>query len=118
MNIVSRYDGRDRYDTNYRINLANIDSIVDRPTNVGITSGVKWPDALVGGAAIGKMGGIMIITNGVDQISSTAMGALDLYDYNAHSRYVSMVENVKVFGGNETVSEQAVGQMRDWWSKR
>ena len=52
--------GTDRYDTSARVAALYDDDVAA----VGFSTGVNWPDALVGAAAMGTLGGPLLLTDG------------------------------------------------------
>jgi hypothetical protein len=64
------------------------------PTVIGLASGDGFPDALVGGAAVGNRGGLLAIT-GPDALS---VAASDLI-----STYKDSISGVEIFGGTGTI---------------
>ena len=51
--------GADRYDTS-----ARVAALFDDVAAVGLSTGANWPDALVGAAAMGTLGGPLLLTDG------------------------------------------------------
>lgn len=92
--------GADRYDT-ARLVAARFPAAATpaRPlTTVGLATGANWPDALVGAAALGNLGGPLLLTD-KDQLSASAKTAMaDLVKSGTVTTGI-------VLGGRETVSE-------------
>ena len=83
--------GPDRYATS-----ALVAAAFDDPTMsmVGVASGADWPDALVGAAAMGMMGGPLLLTTPASMSPSSAAVVTDNAD----------VRSVWLFGGPNAVS--------------
>lgn len=92
--------GADRYET-ARLVAARFPATATpaRPlTTVGLATGANWPDALVGSAALGNLGGPLLLTDR-DQLSAAAKTAMtDLVKSGTVTTGV-------VLGGRETVSD-------------
>ena len=67
---------------------------------VGIATGDNWPDALVASAAMGTIGGPLLLTSGAD-LNPEAKAALDKLNGT------KPLSTGFVFGGTATVGEQA-----------
>jgi uncharacterized repeat protein (TIGR02543 family) len=98
---VARWSGSGRYETaevvlNNAIVKWNI-----TPTIVGLASGEDFPDALVGGAAVGNRGGLLAIT-GPDTLSAAATGVI--------STYKATISDVEIFGGPGTIRVKSAAQ--------
>ena len=70
------------------------------PRAVGIATGDNWPDALVASAAMGTIGGPLLLTGGAD-LNPEAKGALE--KLNAARPLTTGF----VFGGAATVGEKS-----------
>jgi putative cell wall-binding protein len=91
---VARWWGADRYATAQDV-LSNASAKWSlRPTVLGLASGEGFPDALVGGAAVGNRGGLLLITD-PDSLSSAAS--------NAISTYKADLTDVEILGGTGTI---------------
>jgi hypothetical protein len=64
------------------------------PTVIGLASGDGFPDALVGGAAVGNRGGLLAITD-PDALSDGAAAAI--------SAHKDTLTDVEIFGGTGTI---------------
>lgn len=58
-----RIDGIDRYETAAKVAGFGVDECGMKWDGVGIATGVKFPDALSGGAALGPQGSVMLLTS-------------------------------------------------------
>jgi len=61
--VTKRWFGDDRYDTGAAVVLGSIDEFGVGNASVGIASGANYPDALVGGPALGAKDGVLLLTN-------------------------------------------------------
>jgi putative cell wall-binding protein len=75
---TTRLFGDDRYDTAEAVVGAMISRYELRPTVLGIATGNDFADALSGGAALGTRGGVLLITDGPDNLLSSASEAINL----------------------------------------
>lgn len=90
--------GQDRYET---AALA-ADAFFNSPPAVGVAFGGNFPDALAGGAELGKLGGPILLTNTNDLPQPTA---------NEASNLAGSVNQVLVYGGALAVSDQVAGDV-------
>jgi hypothetical protein len=92
--VVVRWSGSDRYATSKAV----LDNAIAKwgitPTVVGLASGDGFPDALVGGAAVGNRGGLLAITD-PDALSDGAIAAI--------SAHKDTLTDVEIFGGTGTI---------------
>jgi putative cell wall-binding protein len=91
---VSRWSGADRYATSADVLNKAIAKWGLSPTMIGLASGEDFPDALVGGAAVGNRGGLLAITD-PDVLSPGAAAVI--------SAYQESLTGVEVFGGSGTI---------------
>lgn len=103
--IAYRLGGNNRYQTaavlaNDLVNDHGMNSF----TEVGIATGLTFPDALAGGAAAGYRNGVVLLTPG---------DALDGYAADAMQDNMFQGDDAVVFGGNSAV--QTTGAMKDAW---
>jgi putative cell wall-binding protein len=103
---VTRWSGDDRYATSKDVLEKAIAKWNLTPTVIGLASGDGFPDALVGGAAVGNRGGLLAIT-GPDALSAAAEGLI--------STYKGIIFGVEIFGGTGTV--RVVGEVQLLLSK-
>ena len=93
---VSRIFGADRYGTS----MAVVDTALARGAwsrTVWIASGLKFPDSLVGGAAVAQDGGILMLADGLDSVHSPATEAkLD--------QLSDAIDRVILLGGEATIT--------------
>ncbi|WP_166608956.1 cell wall-binding repeat-containing protein [Kineococcus siccus] len=89
--------GRDRYDTAARIATR----FAAGTTTVGIASGTDWPDALVGAAAMGIVGGPLLLTR-PDNLNSDTEAVIE----NNEDLDASWV-----FGGPEAIASTTENQL-------
>jgi putative cell wall-binding protein len=91
---VSRWFGTDRYATAKDV----VDEATARwnlaPSSIGIASGEDFPDALVGGAAMGNRGGLLVISPS-KTLSDAAQSVI------AANR--TTLQEVELFGGNAVI---------------
>jgi uncharacterized repeat protein (TIGR02543 family) len=91
---VVRWSGSDRYATSKAV----LDNAIAKwgisPSVVGLASGDGFPDALVGGAAVGNRGGLLAITD-PDALSDGAIAAI--------SDHKDILTDVEIFGGTGTI---------------
>jgi putative cell wall-binding protein len=83
--------GKDRYQTSYLVAKTFFATM----NQVGVATGTVWPDALSGGAAMGSMGGPLLLVNPATGISPQDAALLDT---NRGELYYGWV-----FGGNAAV---------------
>jgi putative cell wall-binding protein len=91
---VARWSGADRYETSKEVFDKAIAKWNLTPALIGLASGDSFPDALVGGAAVGNRGGLLAITD-PDALSATAEGLI--------STYKDIISGVEIFGGTGTI---------------
>jgi putative cell wall-binding protein len=91
---VTRWSGSDRYATSADVLTKAIAKWNLTPTIIGLASGEGFPDALVGGAAVGNRGGLLAITD-PDTLSAAAEGVI--------STYKDGISDVEIFGGTGTI---------------
>jgi uncharacterized repeat protein (TIGR02543 family) len=91
---VTRWAGPDRYATSKAVLDGAIAKWGLNPTLVGLASGADFPDALVGGAAVGSRGGLLAITD-PDALSVAATETI--------STYKDSLADVEIFGGPGTI---------------
>jgi putative cell wall-binding protein len=91
-----RWDGPNRYETAARIIDAGLAKRWIDLDTLGVATGVNFPDALGGGAALGYYGSPVLLTSGT-ALSPAAAAFLDRHQYE--------IGRVDVFGGTTTVSD-------------
>jgi Leucine-rich repeat (LRR) protein/putative cell wall-binding protein len=91
---VARWSGSDRYATSADVLTKAIAKWNLTPTIIGLASGEGFPDALVGGAAVGNRGGLLAITD-PDTLSAAAEGVI--------ATYKDGISDVEIFGGTGTI---------------
>ncbi len=100
--IVERVDGDTRYET--AANLA--DHAVGQGWatwgHVGVATGTNFPDALSGSAAMGRRGGVLLLT-GPTALSSPAQSAI--------ASNIDQVDLALVFGGPAVVYDAVIAQI-------
>jgi putative cell wall-binding protein len=92
---VTRWSGSDRYATSQAVLDSAIAKWNLKPTVIGLASGEDFPDALVGGAAVGNRGGLLAIT-GPDTLSPGAAAAITTHKGTT-------LTDVEIFGGTGTI---------------
>lgn len=108
---VDREAGLDRYDTSARLaDLAMTFGM--EPSTVWAATGGNWPDSLSAAPIVGSQapavatdGGVMLLVNGGDLDNSSA--SRDWLEDNA-----AFIDNVRVVGGPNAVSNTVLAQMR------
>ncbi|MFL6110266.1 MAG: cell wall-binding repeat-containing protein [Catenulispora sp.] len=94
--------GADRYQTSYLVAKTFFGSWQGTsPTSVGFATGVTWPDALSGGAFIGRQEGPLLLVDPVNGLSAAARSWVSGWAPNTDTAYV--------FGGTKAVPD-AVAQ--------
>jgi hypothetical protein len=101
--IVERWAGVDRYETAVRVIENGLEARLIDLDSVGIATGVNFPDALGGGAALGHFGSPLVLVNGGNLPTSVATWA------NEHSQGIGRMD---VFGGPGVVPESLITAMR------
>ncbi|WP_432524478.1 cell wall-binding repeat-containing protein [Kineococcus sp. SYSU DK006] len=92
--------GADRFAT-ARLVAERFATTAGTPTrSVGVATGENWPDALVASAAMGTIGGPLLLTGGAD-LNPEAKGALDKLNT------AKPLSTGFVFGGNAMVTDKA-----------
>ncbi|NAZ84420.1 hypothetical protein GTR02_21705, partial [Kineococcus sp. R8] len=92
----------DRYDTSRLVAAAFTASGDATPvTVVGLATGQNWPDALVGAAAVGNLGGPLVLTT-PDVLRPTAATAV------TGLAGAGALRSGLVFGGRDTLSDTTV----------
>lgn len=94
---VVRLGGPDRYQTAGIVSRYGIERFWAVPDTTGVASGVDFPDAVCGGAAIGARGGVMVLT------PPTALGA-SARDFVRETATLGLADDVLVFGGTSALS--------------
>jgi putative cell wall-binding protein len=92
---VARWSGPGRYETAAAVLNNATAKWGIAPTVIGLASGEGFPDALVGGAAVGNRGGLLAITD-PDTLSAAAAGAITTYKDTT-------LTSVEIFGGPGTI---------------
>lgn len=100
---VNRIFGADRYGTS----MAVVDTALARGAwsrTVWMASGLKFPDSLVGGAAVAQDGGILMLVNGLDSVDSPATEAklAELSD---------AIDRVILLGGEATITQTTANRI-------
>jgi putative cell wall-binding protein len=98
---VTRWSGTDRYETSADALNKGIAKWGINPTVIGLASGDGFPDALVGGAAIGGRGGLLAITD-PDELSVAATSLINTYK--------GAINGIEIFGGPGTIRVQGAVQ--------
>jgi putative cell wall-binding protein len=92
--VVSRWAGSDRYATAAEVLDQASAKWGLNPTVIGLASGEGFPDALVGGAAVGNRGGLLSITD-PDALSAASSKAITTHQ--------DALSDIEIFGGNGTI---------------
>lgn len=100
---VERKDGADRYATALNFATFVVDGLGAASwAQVGLATGVNFPDALSGGAAVGSRGGVLLLTP--PDALDPAVGAKLTYE-------AAGVDRVSIFGGTAAVSAAVRSQV-------
>jgi lactocepin len=100
-----RVYGADRYGTAAALAEYAFEQGWTTMADVGVATGIAFPDGLTGGAALGSADGVVLLTRPT---------GLSLASEFALSRHVLDVTDVQVLGGTQAVSagvEQRIGQL-------
>lgn len=92
---VERVAGRDRYETARDVADFGVGKGWNSYAFVGVSTGANFPDALAGGVACGRMGGVLLLT-APTKLSSPASAAI--------AAKTSTIKRVAVLGGTGAVS--------------
>lgn len=93
-----RFGGKDRYQTAERVAASGL---FPSPVAAGLARGDEFPDALAGGAHVGRLGGPVLLT----QQSSLSPEARDWLAANK-----STISRSYLYGGTSAVSEGVRGE--------
>lgn len=93
---VERVSGDNRYDTAATFAAYAVDNSLAGYGHVGVSTGLVYADALSGGARVGSLGGVMLLTDPAQLSSATAAALTD------NRPEIDMVE---VYGGTAAVSQ-------------
>jgi hypothetical protein len=103
--------GQDRYQTSYlvaRTFFTGFGGEGSAPRNAGFATALSWPDALSGGAFMGRMGGPLILINPTQSTDPQAPPAGPLGDEQTWlSGWSGSIDTAYVFGGTAAVSDVA-----------
>ncbi len=97
---VRRVAGSDRFDTAARVAQLGVDEYYMRWNGTGVATGLNFPDALAGGAMLGRFGSVMLLTR-PDSLSPSATRKL--------ATNASHIEALFFLGGVDTVHENVRG---------
>jgi putative cell wall-binding protein len=98
---VTRWSGTDRYLTAKDVITKATAKWNLKPTAIGIASGDNFPDALVGGAAMGNRGGILVIS----PPKTLSDAARTLISTNK-----TTIQDIEIFGGTNVIDVRATVQ--------
>lgn len=101
---VVRVSGADRYATAAAFADYAVDNALAGYGHVGIATGVVYADALSGGARVGAMGGVMLLTKPLELPAATATALTD----NRPD-----IDLVEVYGGDAAVSQSVRDDIAD-----
>lgn len=90
-----RLDGPTRYETAVAVAAEGVSSGLCSYASIGIATGVKHPDALCGGVAQGRLGGIILLTK-ADSLPLPTQRALEGIAGNVHA--------AQIYGGTVSVT--------------
>ncbi|MDR1088547.1 MAG: S8 family serine peptidase [Coriobacteriales bacterium] len=93
---VSRWFGPDRYATALDVVSKSLAKWKVQPSSVGIATGEQFPDALVGGAAMGNRNGILVISPPTTLSDAAGNALTSCLQRNA-------LNEVTVFGGTRSI---------------
>jgi len=104
---VRRVQGATRYETAQKIaEYAFANSLATR-SFIGVATGLNFPDALAGGAAAGKHGGILALTT--PEILSANWASYLPGAYGS----AKPKPDIQIYGGNNVVSDNVMEKLRD-----
>jgi len=92
---VARVSGSDRYWTARAVADFGVGKGWNTYDFVGVATGANYPDALAGGVACGRMGGVLLLTSPT-KLEAAAGGAI--------SNNVATIDRVAVFGSSSAVN--------------
>ncbi len=99
---VHREQGGNRYETAANVARYGVRMWWASNENIGLATGEDFPDALGGGAAIGKRGGVVLLSTPASLAPPTSAYL---------STYGSDVTDVQVFGGTQALSDIVKAQL-------
>lgn len=102
---AARWSGADRYETAANVAQYGVARGWASWQQVGLATGLNYPDALGGGAAMGARGGVMLLTS-PSALSGAAAAAI--------AANVDTIDRIEVFGGENAVATEvydAVGAL-------
>lgn len=101
---VARLGGADRYATAVLIADYGIAHFWALPDYTGVASGVNFPDAVCGGAALGAQGGVLVLT------TPSALG-LSAREFISRMAGLGLVDHALVFGGTSALSARVENEL-------
>jgi putative cell wall-binding protein len=100
-----RLAGGNRFETSAAVYTEGVEAGMD-PTTLWVATGLNWPDALTGGAAVGARGETLVLVAGNDLTNSPATRALIEDNREA-------IEAVNLLGGTAAISQFAADQISE-----
>lgn len=101
---VVRVGGPTRYETATGFATYSLSHFLVMPEHVGVVNGTRFPDAVVGGPAIGARGGVLVLTPG-ETLSGSARSSLQSWERNG------LVDHLVIYGGTAAVSRTVQEQI-------
>jgi len=100
-----RVAGDNRYETAQRIAEYAFENSLAAKDFIGVATGLDFPDALAGGAATGKHGGILVLTEPGGLSRGWAICLSGAYE--------SIKPDIQLYGGSNVVSDNVSGRLQD-----
>ncbi|TLM72986.1 MAG: hypothetical protein FDZ70_08065 [Actinobacteria bacterium] len=101
---VVRLGGPTRYETATLIDGYAVSHYLAMPDRIGFVCGTRFPDAVVGGPAIGHWGGMLLLTE-TASLNASSRTSLEGWADSG------LVDEVTIYGGTVAVSDAAQGQI-------
>ena len=102
----TRVFGEDRYGTALAVAEFSAERGWGSWSFIGVATGADFPDALVGGAIVGKNGGLLLMTE---------PGELNQGVRDSLASRITAIDTVRVFGGASAVSDAVCEQIEALW---
>ncbi|MCL2504083.1 MAG: cell wall-binding repeat-containing protein [Coriobacteriia bacterium] len=102
---VRRISGANRYETAQKIAEYALENSLATKDFIGVATGQDFPDALAGGVATGKHGGILVLT-AASALSSGWTACLS-------RAYAHVRPDIQVYGGRNVLSDSVMSRLDD-----
>ena len=103
---VARLGGGDRYETAVLIADHGISHFWAVPDYTGVASGVDFPDAVCGGAALGAQGGVLVLT------APSSLGP-SAREFISRMSGLGLVDHALLFGGTSALSARVENELAE-----